>query len=234
MTLKFNFLKDLYGLVYPEICCACGRRLKIQENYICLHCSYTLPKTNFAKEADNLVAKKLAGRIPYQAAMAMYYFTKKGKIQNLLYHLKYKGCYEVGCILGKKMGKELSQYEDWNRVEVIVPVPLHPKKQKKRGYNQSDAIGEGLAETMKIDCMSDAVIRNTHTETQTQMSKEARWDNVAHIFEVKNAEALANKHILLLDDVITTGATLEALSSSLLQLPNVKISVAALACASDL
>ena len=225
------WLSDLIGLIYPEICCACNQRLTKQEETICLHCIYSLPKTNFLKYDDNPIARHLWGRVPFEHATSMFYFTKKGRIQNLMYELKYNGRYDVGLKLGISLGAALKDIDFWKEVDVILPVPLHPKKLKLRGYNQSDAIAEGMAEAMEIETDPSVLRRVKFNKSQTQKGKLERWSNVENIFELKNAEKVKGKHVLLIDDVLTTGSTLEACAETLLKVEGLKVSIATLACA---
>lgn len=230
-TLQNTWLKDLIGLVYPDICCSCDRRLAQSEDLICLQCLFDLPKTDYPRDTENPIAKRLAGRIPFEQATAMFTFSKKGKIQNMMYHLKYQGRYRIGVLLGELFGAELLTLPHWQSVSAIVPIPLHPKKYKKRGYNQSDAIAEGMSKKMHIPYLPNAIIRNTNTQTQTKKSKEERWKNVEQIFDIQYPELLENQHVLLLDDVITTGSTMEACAEIMLKIPGLTISIAGLACA---
>ncbi len=225
------WLSDLIGLIYPEICCACNQRLTKQEEIICLHCAYSLPKTDFLSIYDNPIAKHLAGRVPFEYATSMYYFTKKGLIQNLMYQLKYNGRYDVGLKLGADFGQALKEIPFWKDIEVILPVPLHPKKLKIRGYNQSDAIAEGMAKAMEIEMVPDVLKRAKFNKSQTKKGKLERWSNVENIFDLKDAALVCGKHVLLIDDVLTTGSTLEACSEVLLKVEGLKLSIATLACA---
>jgi ComF family protein len=152
-------------------------------------------------------------------------------VQHLIHSLKYKGSRETGVYLGKLLGTDLQKSELFSSVELVIPVPLHPKKQHKRGFNQSERIGEGIGRAMKIPLLNDRLIRIIHTSTQTKKTRESRWDNVKNAFSVQETSDLENKHILLVDDVLTTGATLESCSRQLLKIPGVRVSVATLAYA---
>ena len=224
-------LKDFIALIFPHICVSCGKSLYKNEHSICTYCAYYLPKTNFHLENDNPIAKIFWGRVPVFSAAAYYGFNKGGKVQHLIHQLKYKGQEHIGVSVGKLYGFELKYCEDFNCVDAIVPVPLHPKRQKKRGYNQSDCFAEGLAESMNVDADYKTLFRAVESETQTKKSRFNRWQNVESIFQLRDPAMIEGKHILLVDDVITTGATLEACANTLLQVPGVKVSIVAMAYA---
>lgn len=220
---------NIWGLLFPALCNACGRHLYRSEKTICTKCLYDLPYTDFQLDAENLVAKQFWGRVSLHSAMAMLYFEKGNKVQNLIHSLKYKGNTEVGETLGRLLGKRL--YQNLAPVDLIIPVPLHPKKQKMRGYNQSDAIAKGVAEIFKTPMDTSCLIRTKATDSQTKKARYTRYENMEEVFAIVNPLTIANKHVLLLDDVITTGATLEACANTLLQQGASKISIAAIAFA---
>lgn len=222
-------LSDLVNLVYPQVCAACGKRLQRQEEVLCLICEYTLPKTDYHLQPDNPVAKHFWGRVLLQNAAALYLFNKGERIQHLIHQLKYKGWKEVGVKIGQIYGRMLAEASGYKEVNLILPVPLHPDKQKKRGYNQSDCFAQGLSETMHVPWSDSILLRSTYTDSQTKKSRFERWENVESIFVISNPDDIRNKHILLVDDVITTGATIEACASVLLATEGVKVSVAGMA-----
>jgi ComF family protein len=230
---SFNLWNDFVSLFFPVTCVSCGKALYRNENNICTYCLYHLPKSNFHLSNDNPVAKIFWGRINIRSAAAFYTFNKGGKVQQLIHQLKYKGQQQVGISLGKLYGYELRNCLDFNGIDVIIPVPLHAKRQRKRGYNQSACFAEGLAETMQLAIDSTVLFRSAASETQTKKTRFTRWKNVESIFYVKNEHQILNKHILLVDDVITTGATLEACAQVLLKVNGVKVSVATIAYASN-
>jgi ComF family protein len=222
---------DFLSLIYPRICMACGKSLMKYEKCICTFCMYHLPRTDFHKDHENAVSKLFWGKISIEQAAAFLYFHKKGKVQHLMHQMKYKGKSEIGVYIGKLYGKELL-ISDWvSTINYIVPVPLHPKKQKIRGYNQSEMFATGLGEALKIPVDIHTLVKTTSTETQTKKSRFSRWENVKEVFAVQNADHFKNKHILLVDDVITTGATIESCVTKLLQTEGIKISIAAMAFA---
>jgi ComF family protein len=226
-------LNDFISLIFPKVCASCGNSLYKNEHAICTYCMYQLPKTNYHLDDENKIAKLFWGRVPIHSASAFYEFNKGGKVQHLIHQLKYKGNKEVGITIGKIYGYELKQNAQFNTVTTIIPVPLHFKKEKKRGYNQSQLFAEGLASSMNVDCNFKTLFRVLESQTQTRKSRYNRWKNVESIFQLKNADELKGQHILLVDDVITTGATLEACAQTLLQIPDVKVSIATIAFASN-
>ena len=224
-------LKDFISLIFPKICVSCGKSLFKNEHSICTYCAYHLPKTNYHLDNENPVAKIFWGRANIFSAAAFYNFNKGGQVQHLIHQLKYKGRPEVGVAVGKLYGYELMQSDYFNTVTTIIPVPLHPKKQKKRGYNQSDCFAEGLSKSMNVEADFKTLYRESDSETQTKKSRFNRWQNVETIFQLRDLTTLQGKHVLLVDDVITTGATFEACAQTLLQVPDIKISIAAIAYA---
>lgn len=226
-------LNDFISLIFPQICVSCGKSLYKSEHSICTYCCYQLPKTNFHTDNENPIAKIFWGRINIHSASAYYSFGKGGKVQHLIHQLKYRGQKNIGHTIGKFYGYDLRKSESFKTVQTIIPVPLHPKRQKKRGYNQSEFFASGLAETMKADTNFTALNRAYNSVTQTRKSRFSRWENVETIFQISDPAPLKGQHILLVDDVITTGATLEACAQALLQIPDVKISIATIAYASN-
>ena len=226
-----DLIRDFVSLLYPRLCFACGKTLFRHEKIICTSCLFELPKTNFHTYRDSPLDKVFWGRVPVQRTAALYYFSKGGKVQHLIHQLKYKGQREVGIYMGKLLGNDLKTDPEFQLIHKIIPVPLHLQKLRKRGYNQSEQFAIGLSEATGIEMDIKSFIRSVATETQTRKSRFARYENVKEIFKVVTPETLENKHILLVDDVITTGSTLESCASILLKVPGVRISVAAIAYA---
>ena len=227
------FVHDFISLLYPRVCAACGNSLFKNEEVICTFCHYHLPKTNYHLMDDSPLDKVFWGRAQLAHTAALYNFQKKGKVQHLIHQLKYKGRMDVGIYMGKILGADLIKTEAFQDITKVIPVPLHPAKQRKRGYNQSEQIAIGLAKSMNIEMDATSFIRTFNTETQTRKSRFARWENVKEIFKVTAPDQLANRHILLVDDVITTGATLESAAHILLAIEGVKLSVACIGFARD-
>lgn len=226
-----GLLHDLIALIYPDICQSCGNVLRKHEDTICSYCLHHLPKTHFHREQNNPVETLFWGRVNIHSAAACYYFHKGSRVQHLMHRFKYKNQKQIGVKIGHLYGMELILSPYFNTVEVIVPVPLHPKKQKIRGYNQSEMFAEGLAKAFNIPVDTGTLQRSFFSETQTRKSRIARWENVRSIFDVEDKH-LAGKHLLLVDDVITTGATIESCVNTLMLIPAVKVSIAAMAFAS--
>jgi ComF family protein len=223
-----------YGLVhlfYPRLCEGCNKPLLGSEDVLCLGCGLQLPKTAYHDIEDNDTATRLAGRVPFIYATSFAYFTNDGLLQHLLHGLKYTNKKEIGIYLGKQFANDLLK-NDWIRsIDVIVPVPLHAKKEAARGYNQSVLIGEGMSEVLHIPLVADKLIRTRQTESQTQKTRSQRLENMKDAFLVMDAATLTGKHILLIDDVLTTGATLEACALALLQVQDLKLSIATIGIA---
>ena len=226
-----RYTEDLINLLFPELCNGCGKLLYHGEKDICTKCLFDLPYTDFHLYQDNPVAKQLWGRISVNAAMAMLYFKKATKVQNLIHGLKYDGKTEIGITLGKLLAKKLIESEFYADIDLVIPVPLHQKKMRTRGYNQSEYIATGLAEELDISVSTKYLLRDKSTESQTKKARYTRYENMQDVFSVIKAEELAEKHILLVDDVVTTGATLEACGNILLNNGIKKLSIAAVAFA---
>jgi ComF family protein len=222
---------NILEFFFPTLCVTCGNRLVTQEKFLCLDCWHDLPVTNFHLNSDNKVAQLFWGRVTIENATAFFAYNKGSNYQHLIHFVKYKGLKELGFETGRRFGISLSDTPDFNSVDVVIPVPLHPKKQRIRGYNQSEWIAKGISEAMKKTVAVNNLKRRLHTSTQTRKNRYERWENVDNIFEVTNPEELAGKHVLLIDDVITTGSTLESCAIQLLQIRNVKVSIATLAFA---
>lgn len=222
---------DFFSLFFPRVCYSCGNTLLQHEEVLCSYCLHQLPRTNFHTEKDNPVSRIFWGRVNISYASSMFFFTKGSKVQHLLHQLKYKDKKEIGVYVGKLFGRSLQESPFYSDVDVIIPVPLHPKKQRKRGYNQSEMFARGLSESFSRPYDIHTLIRTYASETQTKKSRFRRWENVKEIFAVRNYQHLTGKHILLVDDVVTTGATLESCAARLLEIPGARISIATIACA---
>ena len=226
-----NLFEDFFALIFPDLCASCGNSLWKYEEIICTRCDFHLPRTGFHLDPDNPVSQLFTGRIRPENATACFYFNKGSHIQRLIHLLKYKGRKDIGNFLGRQYGICLRTEPAYSSVSLIIPVPLHPKKFLQRGYNQSEEFAKGLSASFGIPLDTSSVKRCKATETQTRKSRFNRWENVMEIFVVENAETLRNKHVLLVDDVITTGATLESCYSTLQNVPGIRISIAAIAVA---
>ena len=222
-------IHDFISLIFPRICAGCGNSLWKNEEVICHFCEYRLPKTGFHKEQDNPVFNLFTGRVIIEGAAAFLFFNKGNNVQRLVHQLKYKGRKDIGVFLGECYGLALKHSSPYRDAEVIVPVPLHKKRYMKRGYNQSEQFALGLSAIMKIPVDRHLLARTVATETQTRKSRFSRYQNVRDIFSVSSPETWCGKHLLLVDDVITTGATLESGIIALHTIPDVRISVVSIA-----
>lgn len=225
------WITDFLNLFFPDNCSACGNPLVAQEKVICMSCLFKLPKTNFHLQDENPISRIFWGRVRLETATSFLFFNKGGNVQELIHQLKYRGKKNVGRFLGKSFGTDLSKSQLFNSVDCIVPVPLHPKKEKKRGFNQSLVISEGISEAIQKPVLNDNLIRLVHTSTQTKKSRYSRWENVKDVFGITSPDLLEKKHVLLVDDVLTTGATLESCAQKILQIEGAKVSIATLAYA---
>jgi ComF family protein len=224
-------LEDLLYLFFPHLCLACEWNAPPYDEHICTSCQATLPEASHYLWKDNPFTEKFWGRVPIESGAALYLFTKESRVQHLIHNLKYKGKKQVGVILGKKFGYSLKQSPHFAGVELIVPVPLHFKKERARGYNQSEMFAIGLSESMGIPYLKNGLERKIHSESQTKKSRVERIENVQEVFIVKNAKAMQGKHVLIVDDVLTTGSTLEACAAKILEVSGTKVSMATIAFA---
>jgi ComF family protein len=220
---------DFVRLFYPNLCMVCHNDLAEGESVICTSCLYHIPKTKYWLDVDNPVAKIFWGRVFVQNACSFFFFSKGSKYRKLLHHLKYSGKREVGVVLGKEFGNELKKVDLYNTIDFIVPVPLHPKRLKQRGYNQAEEIAKGLNESMGIPLSTKNLVRSEYTETQTRKTRTERVQNVSKAFRLNSPQDFNGKHILIIDDIVTTGATLEECAAIVLEAENSKVSIATLA-----
>lgn len=228
LTREYNHLLEFF---YPKLCIACSERLVTQEQFLCISCWHDLPVSNFHNDPGNRVAQLFWGRVFLENATAYFAYNKGSNYQHLIHFIKYKGMKELGFVAGQRFGNVLSASPLFQNIDVIVPVPLHPKKEKQRGYNQSEWIARGIADTMNKPLISNNLIRVTHTSTQTRKTRFERWENVEGIFTINTPESFEGKHVLIVDDVVTTGSTLEACANELKKIAGVKVSIATLAFA---
>lgn len=218
----------LLHLVFPHLCAGCGSDLPDREHHLCLHCLSSLPETSFHNYPDNPVEQIFWGRVDVASATAQYYFTKESMMQDLMHQLKYKRHKELGLYLGQLMGQQLAQCGRFDDIDAVIPLPLHGSREHQRGYNQAALLSEGIAVILQKPVLYDVVTRRQHTETQTHKSRIERWQNMEGRFELKNEAAIEGMHVLLVDDIVTTGATLEACGKELLKAKNVRLSIGAL------
>lgn len=229
--LVFKEMKEsILHFLFPHTCCGCGTDILPDESSLCLRCLHTLPETCFEWHPSNPVEKMFWGRLPLASASACYYFTKESLVQHLMHQLKYKGNRELGIQLGMIMGEALKKSGRFH-ADALIPLPLFPAKEKRRGYNQATVLCEGMSDVMQIPVLDQVVHRPEHTETQTQKGRVERWKNMEGKFIVNDPEPLQHKKLLLVDDVVTTGATLESCGAELLKIPGLELSIATLCVA---
>ena len=224
-----NHIDDLLYLFFPHQCLSCGSDTLNNDEILCAKCINELPVTGFIAAANNPVEKIFYGRINVGCAGSAFYFNKNSVLQKAIIQLKYKNNQSAGIFLGKLLGRQIAQSARFDNVDLIVPVPLNDKKFYKRGYNQAGVIAKGIASIWHKPIVDNAVKRILFTETQTQKNRIARWETMEDVFTVTQPEAIAGKHILLVDDVVTTGSTLEACGQAILKIPGIKLSIATLA-----
>lgn len=231
MISLFSYSKAVLDLFFPHYCAACFSNTINSKQLLCTECFSKLEETNFFKKENNILEQKFAGRIPIQAAASSYFFIKHSVIQTLIHQLKYKGNKEIGLFLGKLTGTHIMQSERFKTIDVIIPVPIHKKRMKQRGYNQTEIIAKGIASVIQKPIWNHFLIRKEFTETQTHKSRISRWQTIQEAFTIdeNKKELLKGTHFLLVDDVATTGATLEACGLQLLRTPNSSLSFATVA-----
>ena len=223
--------KSIVNLFFPKVCYACHNLLNDNADTICLDCRHDLPITNFHFNNNDSIKKVFYGRAEVENGTALFRFEKKGNVQQLIHNLKYKDHEHIGFILGSWLGGELKTLESYKNIDAVIPVPLHKNKLKKRGYNQVSKFGQQIAKALNADYMDDVLLKITNTKSQVTKKRLARWNSGEELFTIKNPNSIERKHILLVDDIITTGATLEACILVLNQAKNIKISIATMAIA---
>lgn len=231
MKLPFQSLfNDVVDLVYPRTCAACFDDKPVQNGIFCVSCLSELPETNYHLIEGNPFETHFWGRIPIQAGAAFLFFVPDGRTQTLLHNIKYRSRSDFARTIGEFYGSRLNHAPRFQGIDMIIPVPLHWKKEHKRGFNQSAEFGKGLAESMSVTFMKNGLTRSRFTETQTKKSRSERVSNLKDAFVVTDPDKIMGKHILLVDDVLTTGATLESCAMALLLAEGVKVSMATIAC----
>jgi ComF family protein len=231
MSYLYDLWDDFISILFPRICYGCGNHLLRNENLICTDCFFSIPRTDYHHVPDNPVAQLFWGRTNITKAAAFSYYTRGSRIRKIIHSLKYKGIKEIGFEMGRIYAISLKASGFFEDIDVIVPVPLHPSKQRKRGFNQSETITSGISEVSGLQVDSKTLRRVSFSDTQTRRSRYERWLNVEGIFNIADPEIFRGKHVLLVDDVITTGSTIESCAAELLKIEDVKVSVIALAVA---
>lgn len=233
LKLMKKYFDDFLSLFFPQHCAVCKQSLINQEKIICSSCLYKLPRTNFHKTPENSVEKSFWGRVFIEQGTSYFFFRKGSNYQKLLHKLKYQNQPQIGFELGKYFASEIVKEGFFKDIDYIVPVPLHKKKLKKRGYNQSAEIAKGMSKFLGGKLSEQLLKRSSFTDTQTKKNRFDRWENVAEVFVCKTPELIENKHILLVDDVLTTGATIEGCVQAFKKVAQVKVSIATLAFAGE-
>lgn len=224
-----SYWDGFMAIIYPRLCLACDEPLVRGEDFVCSTCLYKIKRTDHHLHLDNPIARLFYGRIELAFATSHFAFDKGGSFQQLVHSLKYKGQKEIGDMLGRDLGNSLKRSPHLPQVDVVIPVPLHRKRQRVRGYNQSEYIAQGISSVLGVGVDIHTLKRHKYDGSQTRLSNEERWENVANNFKVNNTKRLQHKHILLVDDVLTTGATIESCYQALQSIEGVRVSVATLA-----
>lgn len=222
-------LKQLLNLFFPKVCVGCKNILVEQEKHVCISCLHDLPITNFHNNDSKVISNVFYGTVVLEHATALFYYPKKGVVRQLIHHLKYKKQQGISAYLGKWLGLELKESGFYDEIDIVIPVPLHKKRMKERGYNQVEGFGKELAQNLDAIYSDTTLLRHKNSSTQTVKDRLTRWKNVQTTFQVSDFQTLKGKHILLVDDVITTGATIKSCVKELQKIENVKLSLAVMA-----
>lgn len=229
--MKIALHEHLLNLFFPNLCLICNKTLNADEKQICIRCILDIPRTNYHLRSDNPVEKRFWGKAQVHRATSFYFFQKGSAFQKLIHQLKYKGNTEVGIIIGKHAAVDLMESGFFTDIDYLIPVPLHPKKLASRGYNQCDLIAQGISAITHIPINNDTLKRIKENCTQTKKTIFERFENTQDIFVLSNKNTLQQKHILLIDDVLTTGSTLEACINEIHKSEGVKVSIFTIALA---
>lgn len=221
--------KNLLNVLFPVFCKGCSKLLLKNENVICTKCLHNLPFTYHHQIKDTEIHKAFYGLVPFEFGASILYFTKKGIAQNLIHNLKYRNRQEIGTFLGDLYAKEINNLETFKNIDYIIPVPLHKKRFYERGYNQVTSFCEALEKNLTIPMLDDVLVKTQHLKSVTDKSREGRLEHNKNVFSIENQHKIEGKHILIIDDVFTTGATIEACAKEILKIKNTKISILTIA-----
>lgn len=225
--------KSVADLLFPRYCSVCNRRLSVTESHICAPCLYTLPLVKHVSFTDNPLTRTFWGLLPIEHGTAFFFYNKESAYRKILWDLKYRGRPQIGEFMGRMMAQRLAPTGFFNGIDFLIPVPLAPERQRARGYNQSERIAQGIATVTQLPIDTRSIVRTVHNTTQTRLHRLERQKNVQGIFHLKTTEHLCHKHVLLIDDVMTTGATLLSCGEALATIPDIKISILTLAWAKE-
>ncbi len=228
-AIKMKIFENFFHLFYPKLCALCDVQLVTNEKVLCTHCRHDIPIICETDYRNNKISKSFYGKIPIEKAISFLFYRKEGKTKQLIHQLKYKGNQEIGSFIGNWFGAVLKESNEFHEIDYIIPVPLHPKKLKKRGYNQLTTFGESLSIILKTPYKKDVLVRVSTSKTQTLKQRFDRFNNLDSKFFLNDTTIFKDKHLLLIDDVITTGATLEACCKELLKSEKCKISIVTMA-----
>ncbi len=224
-----DYIHGFANLFFPNTCTGCDRLLNYREDLICTDCWYNMPYTDFHLKVDNGTARQLWGKVRVEAAASFVFFREESRVQRIMHHFKYRNTPRIGLIMGQRYGAILREVRRFAEVDIVIPVPLHPRKLQKRGYNQSDSFAYGLSEAMGKPAWCDGLLRMKSGDSQTRKTRFERYQNMRGTFAVSQPERIENRHVLLVDDVLTTGATIEACAEALLAHQGVRVSVVTIA-----
>ncbi|WP_155283760.1 ComF family protein [Capnocytophaga felis] len=221
--------RDLLSVILPDYCMGCGCILNDKESFLCISCRGKLPETQMHLQKENRITKRLYGQCDLFCATSLFYFHKDSVVQHLIHQLKYKGKEEIGNWLGNWLGEKIKTVQDFQKTDIVIPVPLHKNKLKKRGYNQVALFGKCLARILQAEYIDDVLIKVKTNTTQTQKDLWSRFADSKDIFSIQNGDKIKGKNVLLVDDLITTGATIESCYNQLIKIENVRVGLATMA-----
>lgn len=224
-------VQDLGSLFLPRVCGGCDRGLRQFEESLCSHCVADLPRTRFHDDPRNRVEELFRGKVQLASASAFLHFSRTGMVQRMLHRIKYHHDQQLANELGRRMAEDIKDSPRFRSVDLLLPVPLHPKKERMRGYNQSQLLVDGMRQVWPVEDLGKGLVRMVRTPSQTKRNRLDRWQNVKEAFHLPDATPLKDRHVLIVDDVVTTGATLEGCVLVLQEVPGIRVSVYTAACA---